>query len=372
MEKLKEVSKLERNYGIDVLRILAMFFVVILHSLGHGGVLNNVIVGSLQYKFVWFMEIFAYCAVDIFSLISGYVSYREDERRTSYSNYIGLWFQVLFYGVIINFLFCIVDPSLVAKSDCLMAFFPVINGMYWYFIAYTGLFIMIPFLNYGIRYCSKDTLKKLFVVIFLIFSLFDTIFKRFCLSGGYSFVWLVLLYLLGAIIKKCEIGKKLRGYQIVLGIFVLYMITYFYKIYGFEGFILKVSITKDLLISYTSPMVLWTAILYVIGFSKIRCSSSLLKKVIHFGASSTFSIYLINEHKLVRSYMIEGLFVGLYNQSFIKILVDVVSFSFLFVIGAIFIDKIRIFLFKIWRVPNLICKIDKGLNVLVEKLSNLL
>ena len=29
-----------RNYGIDLLRLFAMFMVVILHTLGHGGVLN--------------------------------------------------------------------------------------------------------------------------------------------------------------------------------------------------------------------------------------------------------------------------------------------------------------------------------------------
>jgi peptidoglycan/LPS O-acetylase OafA/YrhL len=32
----------EYNYGIDLLRLIAMFMIVILHVLGKGGVLNNV------------------------------------------------------------------------------------------------------------------------------------------------------------------------------------------------------------------------------------------------------------------------------------------------------------------------------------------
>ena len=51
------VIKPERNYGIDLLRIFAMFMVVVLHCLGQGGILNNATLNSVQYKFAWFMEI---------------------------------------------------------------------------------------------------------------------------------------------------------------------------------------------------------------------------------------------------------------------------------------------------------------------------
>ena len=70
-------NKEKRNYGIDFLRIYSMFLVVLLHSLGQGGLLYNLSMPDKQHSFVWFLEIFAYCAVNIFGLISGYVSYRE-------------------------------------------------------------------------------------------------------------------------------------------------------------------------------------------------------------------------------------------------------------------------------------------------------
>ena len=35
------ITKVKRNYGIDMLRLVAMFFVVICHVLGHGGVMKN-------------------------------------------------------------------------------------------------------------------------------------------------------------------------------------------------------------------------------------------------------------------------------------------------------------------------------------------
>ena len=84
--------KKERNYGIDFLRILSMMFIVILHSIGKGGILDNATILSPQYKIAWYLECFACCAVNIFALISGYVSYRGKEEKIKYSNLINLWF----------------------------------------------------------------------------------------------------------------------------------------------------------------------------------------------------------------------------------------------------------------------------------------
>lgn len=63
----------EKNYGIDALRMLAMFMVVILHILIQGGVLNASGRFLSQYEAGWLLESVAFCAVDVYALISGYV-----------------------------------------------------------------------------------------------------------------------------------------------------------------------------------------------------------------------------------------------------------------------------------------------------------
>ena len=40
----------ERNYGIDLLRIVAMLCVVILHAVGPGGILDAAAEGTVQYQ----------------------------------------------------------------------------------------------------------------------------------------------------------------------------------------------------------------------------------------------------------------------------------------------------------------------------------
>jgi len=371
MEKLSTKVNNDRNHGIDLLRVVAMFFVVVLHSLGHGGVLGNAITGSGQYQFAWFLEIFAYCAVDIFALISGYVSYTTKEKDVNYANYINLWLQVVFYGVIIGLVLNIINPSFVIKSDFLNALFPVTKQLYWYFTAYTGLFVVMPIINKGIRNCNDGTLKKIFIAIFGLFTFFEILSPKFILNSGYSFIWITLLYILGAILKKTQIGKKIIKTKLVVAIIILSIVTYLYKMYGLEISKFGIIITRDIFVSYTSPTVLGMAILYVLYFSKIRFNN-IFVRIIEFMAPSTFAIYLINDNGLVRRNIIINLFSGLIDNTLIEIFITIIGFSLVFVICSILIDKIRIFLFKICRIKEISNKIVYLVDKLLDRLVDLL
>ena len=60
------ITKVKRNYGIDMLRLVAMFFVVICHVLGHGGVMKNAT--GYNYSVSSLLQIVAYCAVNCMPL----------------------------------------------------------------------------------------------------------------------------------------------------------------------------------------------------------------------------------------------------------------------------------------------------------------
>ena len=355
--------KKERNYGIDLLRILAMLFIVILHSYGRGGILYNTIENTSQYKFAWLIEIIAYCAVDVFALISGYVCYKENNNKINISRYFNLWLQVVFYGLLINIAFNIYDPSLVSKTNYLKVLFPVSNNLYWYFTAYTGLFFLMPFINNGIKNTDNKMLKKIFIIIFLLFSLYGTFFNIFSFERGYSFVWILILYILGAIIKKCEIGKNLNKMFIIIGIVILTAITYFYKMYGIQ----YGDITKDLFINYCSPTILGISILYLIYFSKLKFNS-ITKKIVSFASISSFSIYLINNHELVWN-SIDLLFRDLAVGRVRYLIIEPIGFSLLFVVGSIIVDKFRIIIFKLLHIDSFCDLLDNKLDSLLDKIT---
>ena len=336
----------KRNYGIDLLRILSMLFVVILHSLGRGGLLYNTNVNSLNYKAVWLMEIMSYSAVNIFALISGYVAYSDKEKKTNYANYGLLWLEIVFYGIIVTFIFDIFKITDISLRDYLIVLLPVSNNLYWYFTAYTGVFMLMPFINSALRGMDKEKLTKHFTLLLIIFSVFESIVKKFCFDGGYSFAWLLLLFIMGGIIKKCDIGKNIKIWKIIGGIVLLTLITFLFKIYGFEFSIFNnIYINNDWLVSYVSPTILTIAILYVILFSRMKINKKVVK-IIKFAAPSSFAIYVLNNHRLMWDFVIMDMFKGYIDANVLIVIIYPLVFSILFTIGAILIDKIRQYIFK--------------------------
>lgn len=145
---------IEKNYGIDALRMLAMFMVTILHILIQGGVLNSTVKFTSQYEAGWLLQTAAFCAVDIYALISGYVWVYAKYR---YRNILELWLQVLFYTVSITILFWAFVPSSVSAIEWLKAIFPVMFNQYWYFSSYVALFLFIPLLNIIFEKMEKNS-----------------------------------------------------------------------------------------------------------------------------------------------------------------------------------------------------------------------
>ena len=94
----------ERNYGIDLLRVVAMCFIIILHLLGHGGVLDSSAPGSINWLTAYFFETLAYSGVGIFATISGYVGYTDARKPHRLRSFFNMWFKVFFYSIVISIL----------------------------------------------------------------------------------------------------------------------------------------------------------------------------------------------------------------------------------------------------------------------------
>lgn len=162
----------DKNYGIDALRMLAMFMVVILHILTQGGILNATGKFTSQYEAGWLLQTAAFCAVDVYALISGYVWVYA---KYQYRNIIELWIQVVFYTVLITLLFWVFIPDSVSAMEWIKAIFPVMFNQYWYFSSYAALFLFIPLLNVILEKMEKRKLQICIGMILLFFLLYSDV-----------------------------------------------------------------------------------------------------------------------------------------------------------------------------------------------------
>ena len=353
-------EKQERNYGIDLLKIISMYMVVLLHVLGCGGILENCEKVSCNYYVAYSLEISAFGAVDIFAMITGYLMV---EKKVNGFKIIPLWLTVFFYSTLIAlsfyfvpFLSSIHEPS---KISIIKSFFPVISGQYWYFTAYFGMFFFIPYINMFVNSIEKRTHRNLCIVIIIVFSLLPIMnlgdIKSFGLLHGCSATWLTCSYVIGAYLKKYPLNitpiKSLMIY--FASIFLIWFIKYFSR-FMFVVFFQKDKDT-NLFIDFTSILVIVSAIALVSFFEKLNIKNMLCKKMLTFASALSFSVYLIHTNHIIYGYIIKDHFISMVSTNPFRLFVGVILNSLLIFIACLSIDIVRCALFKLLRVrryPN--------------------
>lgn len=364
MHKLSDINK--RNSGIDLLRIISMIMIVILHILGHGGILKNLDLFSAGHYSAWTLEIIAYCAVNCYALISGYVGVSSKFR---YSNLLNITINVVFYTLIITSLFGIFLPGSVNAQTFKKAVFPYAFNVYWYFTAYFCMYFFIPFFNHLINTLKQKEATALVISLFFVFSILPTIVQTDISQTfkGYSVLWLSVLYIIGAYIKKHNIGtsaKKIKLIGVYLGCIVINCFSKFFVEYGSAN-LWTAPKNSNMLISYTSPTVLLTAVVMLILFSKIR-HGKVSEKVISFFAPLTFGVYLIHDEPLMRSNFISNKLVFLTELHPALMIGSVIGIAVSIWLVCSLIDKLRLEIFKLLKIKKF-C--DKVVGFISSKIS---
>lgn len=348
-----------RNYGIDMLRLVAMFFIVIHHILGHGGVLKNVI--GLNYAVASFIQIVVLCAVDCYAIISGYVCYREDNDTCHYAKYFRFWIPVFLYSIGITIYFYFVSPGSVATGDIVKSVFPITMYRYWYASAYTALFFLMPWINLFIRRITKRELNQLVVILFILFSFYSTFSKMFedifGLKDGYNFVWLLFLYIVGAWIRRNRIGEKLKMRSWIFLIIGCIIVTWLQNMIG--------PVAKGVLVSYISFTIVLIAIGLVVVFSQLHLNKHIIR-VVRMFAPAAFGVYLIHDHYLVREIYMQDAFAWIADAKVWLLPLEVIGCAAMIFTGCLFIEKMRLWLFDILKINKLIQFLERYLNVLIN------
>lgn len=350
----------QRNYGIDLLRLLGAFYVIILHTIYQAGIYYCVDSGSVQQKVCQIFLSFSFCAVNIFGLISGYTGYSDSEKGYKFSNYVLLWLQVVAYGCAINLFSRWLFPEAV-RSPLLHSLFPVTHDLYWYFTAYTLLFFFTPLLNSAIRGCKRETLIFFLVFLLAIFSPYETLYALFRANMGYSFLWLMVLYLVGAALKKLQLEQKIHIGFLLFGILALTALTYslYILLPQLQNHYSRLS--PSLLMSYTFPLYLYSAVLYILLFAKVKFGRW-MQQFISFAAPGAFSIYIVNVHPVIWAWLKDH-FCYWARYSISSLVIRILAFAGLFVGAVVIIDYIRRKIFALLHIKQFLERVFSKITV---------
>lgn len=353
----------ERNHGIELLRIFAMLLAAVLHILKKGGVITASEGNLAAYSTVWLLEAAAYCAVNCYALISGYVGYSDRPKPLRLARCIELWLQVVFYSVIITTVYCIAGVGSVGVSDFADAFLPVTSKQYWYFTAYIGMFFFIPLLNALVRRLNRRALVSLCVMLIAVFSLYDT-FASFwkkdplALVGGHSPLWLGVLYIFGAAMKKLRVPESMSSKKALLIYASAVVFTALFKITGDR---LLRFVPGSLFVRDTSPTVLLCAAALLVAFVRFKPCRKLTEFAVLF-APAAFGVYLLHVSPLVFEHVIGNRFAFIGRLPFPLIPFAVLASAGVILVVGLAADKVRILLFKALGVPKMCRKAEKSIR----------
>ena len=345
------------NTGINLFKLFSMFMIALLHVLGMGGIIGAA-AGTSSYYPVYLMQNAAFCAVNCYALVSGYLMLGKEIKPSRITE---LWFEVFFYSVSISAIMMIVYRDLFSARNIVYAITPIISNQYWYMTSYFMMYLFVPMMNKFADAANKKVFTATIVVI-LVLTTGSLMIKQdgFRLNDGYSPIWLMIMYLVGAYMKKFNVGAKMKKWLALL----LYVISSLcsFILCVFSNKLLKIMLGNDIsYLSYTSPFVVLSAIFLFIFFSKLKFGKK-TEKLINYITPAALGVYLIHTHPLVFNKLMKDIAMPLVNHGTAAMIFGSVAMALAVFIICIVIDLLRIQLFRLIRINALCKKLDGVFN----------
>lgn len=283
-----------RASNYELLRMMAGVAVIVLHFNFHpngGGALTSAT--GANYYFLLVMEVTCACAVNVFILISGY--FGCNSRTVKTGKLAELLLQTICFGLSFYLISGIKSGNVTIRS----IFSSMIPANYFVML-YIALMCVAPFINKLLSELNSKQFTILVSVILAVFSAYSTmvdVFKELTnrdwnglssigLEGsmrGYTIVNFILIYILGAWLKKDSTIISLKTRSLVaalVGIIAIGLIWY--------QFLPKTALM------YSNPLIIAEAIVVFALSGKIQIQSNFINRV----APATFTCFLIQSKLL--------------------------------------------------------------------------
>ena len=198
-----DIKMKDRNSNFDLLKIIAMFFIVVYHILFVNTMMLNPSNSLLEFKILSLLCFIIIVHVNLFVMITGYY---QSNRETNYKKILYLYLVCVFYSFSSKLVGYYLNLGEINIYDFISSFFPSVVGDYWFIACYIIMYLFVPYINILIKSIDKKQFQRLLILCFTIFSLvpFFTGMKIIT-NTGYTFFHFIYLYLFGEYIKHYPI-----------------------------------------------------------------------------------------------------------------------------------------------------------------------
>ncbi|MBQ3706229.1 MAG: acyltransferase [Clostridia bacterium] len=292
-DRLKENTS--RQSGFEILRLLAMVFVVGNHFGAHSGFEFLPSDASANRLWIEFFEFLGYNSVNIFVLLTGY--FRIQSRGFKTAKLIQFWLQLFFYSMGIYLVFVLAGWMPLSFGGIIRHALPVASGRWWFASTYFVLTLLSPFLNMLLKAFSRKQFLVFLAVTGFCWCVMPTLTGT-VFEGNYL-LWFIFVYSLAAYLRLYGIRTRLSAGKLIALAASCFVLAYLiivlidtlgaghgpfgemrYYFFSFQRF----------------PMPFLSFFLFL-GFSKLRIKP---RPFLNAVSSASFAVYLVSEHTSVR------------------------------------------------------------------------
>ncbi len=317
-EKMKQLTK--RASNIELLRIITLIFIIAHHYSLHGGFdfdagfCTNLLITQI-------FSIGGKLGVNIFVLISGYFLSKQPVFR--WKSILNFFVQVSFFSIAISLIFYAFSADTLTIKAIIKSLFPLVFNEWWFASAFFLLMFFAPVLSSFLKSCNKKTHLIYIAFMFLIWCVIPSFIEKYVQFN--ELLWFVFLFFVGSYIEKyshsSSKNKLING--LLFSASMVAIIGYFL----FFDFFVK---NKNFFDEYNLYIVtrLNSIILTVASvslFSLVIHSKPFYNKFINRISACMFGVYLIHDHRLIRSFLWEDLFKNSQYQNSNMLIIHAIS-----------------------------------------------
>jgi surface polysaccharide O-acyltransferase-like enzyme len=255
-----------RNSNFELLRIIAMIFIVIWHISIHAQK------GELaSHNYILAITI---TGVNLFVLISGYFGI-----KLNWKNLLTLVSTVAFYNLASIILKWQITGATPMLGEVAGSFPPLCNTHWWFINCYFILMLLSPIINIALEKATEKQYKYTLGIL-----LFTSCISGFCFKNsinitGYNTFQFITIYVLGNAIKKFHLPSCLSTKQ-----FACTYILSTLCIFALSFFASRIS-------NYNNPLIVISALSLFCIFAKLEFKS----KAVNYIATFMLSVYLLQD-----------------------------------------------------------------------------
>ena len=239
---------LKRNFNLDLIRCVAVLFVLSVHFFLNNGFYGEIMQGKKMYVASIMRQLFVMC-VPLFLILTGYLM----NKKQLVASYFKGIYKVLISYVLCTICICLYRMLYLKETLSILDIIFNITSYQqysWYIEMYIGLYLLIPFLNILYHGLQGKRQKEMLIVVLIILVTLPSVFNTVetttipvadtqILPEWWNGIYPLLYYYIGAYLSEynADIKMSLRNNVISIILSVVLCGTYSYwRSYG-ETFI---------------------------------------------------------------------------------------------------------------------------------------